>query len=98
MTMPGFSAEATLYRSTARYAVNATRSFAAGAPAVQPQFRSQVRRQCGRCVNRRRDCFLVGYECTVEPGVPGSPELGIPPSPGHVRCEPEVFREWQERC
>ena len=98
MTLPGFSADASLYRSAATYVAFPLGGPGADAAVVQPQFRSQVRRQCGPCRNRRRTCVVFGYECTVEPGTPGSPELGIPGTPGHVSCEPEVFQEYEVRC
>jgi hypothetical protein len=96
--MPGFTAEVSIYQSTATYFTSSFGSSADGVAVVQPQFRSRVRRQCGPCVNGKRDCFLYGYECTVIEGAPGSPDLGIPPGPGHVRCEPEIFREWEQAC
>jgi len=98
MPLPGFNADASVYRSTRAYVAAPLGSAFDGAALVQPQFRSQVRRRCGRCVGGRRTCFLFGYECTVEPGTPGSDELGIPGTPGHVSCVPEVFDEIETRC
>lgn len=98
MNMPGFTAEVSIYQSTATYLTGFFGSSADGVAVVQPQFRSRVRRQCGPCVNGTRECFLWGYECTVVEGGPGSSELGIPPGEGHVSCEPEVFREWEQSC
>jgi hypothetical protein len=98
MTIPGFGGEAGVYQSRARYFVESMPGSSPRDAVLQPQFRSQVRRQCGRCVNGSRSCVLVGYECTVEEGTPGSPELGIPGTPGHVQCEPEIFREWELPC
>ena len=98
MKMPGFSAEVSAYRSTATYVAASFGISTDGGAYVEPQFRSHVRRQCGPCVNKKRDCFLWGYECTVEEGGPGSTELGIPGGPGHVSCIPEVFREWEQSC
>ncbi len=97
-TMPGFSAEATIYQSTATYFIGFFNSSVDSIAVVQPQFRSRVRRQCGPCINGMRDCFLWGYECSVVDGGPGSSELGIPPGEDHVRCEPEIFREWEQAC
>ncbi len=98
MNMPGFTAEVSIYQSTASYFTGSFGISADGGGVVQPQFRSHVRRQCGPCVNGTRFCFLWGYECTVIEGAPGSPELGIPPGEGHLRCEPEIFREWEQHC
>lgn len=98
MPMPGFSAEASIYRSSASYFTDSFGISADGVAVVQPQFRSRVRRQCGPCVNGTRTCFLWGYECSVVEGPPGSEELGVPPGEPHVRCEPEVFREWEQSC
>lgn len=98
MATPGFNAEASIYRSETAYRAVFLGTSAHGAASVLPQFRSRVRRQCGRCVGGTRTCFVWGYECTVEEGSPGSPDLGIPPSPGYVRCEPEVFNEFEVSC
>ena len=96
--MPVFTAEMSIFQSTATYFTGSFYSSADGVAVVQPQFRSRVRRQCGPCVNGTRDCFLWGYQCSVVEGGPGSPDLGIPPGQGHARCEPEVFREWEQAC
>lgn len=96
MTLPGFNAEAGMYRSTAAYVARV--SNVAAASLVRPQFRSRVRRKCGPCVNGTRLCFLWGYDCSAVEGVPGSDDLGIPASGGHVRCVPEIFQEWETAC
>lgn len=98
MTIPTFSAEVSIYQSTRSYVTGSFGSFAESSAVVQPQFRSHVRRQCGPCKNGKRQCVLFGDECTVIEGAPGSPHLGIPPSPGYVSCEPEIFREWEQSC
>jgi hypothetical protein len=89
MTIPGFSAGVSIYHSTVTYFTGSFGISADGvAVIIQPQFRSRVRRQCGPCVNGTRYCFLWGYECSVVEGGPGSPDIGIPPGQGHLRCEP----------
>jgi hypothetical protein len=99
MTAPGFNAEAGMYAPATVYSAITSRPYdRRGAVAVEPQFRAAVRRQCGPCRDGKRWCVLWGYECSVIEGSPGSPELDIPPSPGHVRCEPDIFQEWEARC
>lgn len=98
MKMPGFTAEVSIYQSTATYFASPFGSSTEGVAVVQPQFRAQVRRGCGPCVNGTRSCFLYGYECTVEEGVPGNEELGIPPARGFVNCNLESFQEWEQPC
>lgn len=97
MNMPRFTAEASVYRPAASY-FSAQPFPRDGVALIQPQFRSGVRRQCGRCVDGTRSCVVWGYECTAVKGAPGSKALGIPPSPGHLRCQLEIFREMEEAC
>lgn len=99
VNIPKFTAEASIYQSTATYF---TGSFLGGSgdgvAVVRAQFRAKVRRQCGPCMNGKRDCTLWGYDCSVIEGPRGSPDLGIPPGRGRVRCQFEVFEWREEQC
>jgi hypothetical protein len=98
INLPGFNAEMALCPATKAYFTFPRGTDGYSEALVQPQFRSRVRRQCGPCVDGTRTCFLWGYECTVVEGSPGSDELGIPGTPGYVRCEPEIFSEQEVSC
>ena len=96
--LPGVTAEASMPQSAGTHYAGLFGIASESSLTIQPQFRSRVRTQCGPCRNRIRECITWGYECTVVPGVPGSDELGIPGTPPHIRCEPEIFREFEQRC
>lgn len=98
INLPGFTAEASMRQYTATHFADFFGIASESSSTIQPQFRSRVRTQCGPCKNKKRECVTWGYECTVVEGAPGSEHLGIPGSPGHVRCEPEIFREFEQRC
>ncbi len=101
MKLPGFLNEEKLNETVVSYLANSSMDFVKNSSIIIPQlprYRARVGRYCGPCRNRKKTCFLTGYECTVEPGAPGSDYLRIPPGPGYVRCEPTVFESWQISC
>lgn len=51
---------------------------------IQPQ---ELRCSTGPCRNGKRLHACFKRVCTYIPGSPGSPDLGIPGSPGHLKCD-----------
>jgi hypothetical protein len=94
---PGFGAVLSISQSVENYLAHSFSNPVDESPVIQPQYRSQVRRHCGPCINGKRQCISFGYECTITGTDSGSPDH-IPPNPGHLHCVPEVFREWEVAC
>src|SRR5574340_322266 len=87
MDMPGFTAEAALYKSTRRYATASADIVTQNESVVRPQF-------CGPCINGRRQCGDYGWVCYPDTESPECNILtGCP-----VVCRQGGFRTWSTPC
>jgi hypothetical protein len=57
INMPGFNAEASVYKPIRHYASSASATFSSSVAVIQPQY------FCGPCVNGRRQCVEPGGYC-----------------------------------
>lgn len=87
MRMPGFTAEATLYRSNRQYIAASTDIVTRDQSVVRPQF-------CGPCENGRRQCGDYGWTCYPDTESPECNFLtGCP-----IICHQGGFRTWSIPC
>ena len=98
INLPGFIKEGKENETGFYNSAHSFNWFSENSLLVVPQYRSHVQRACGPCKNGKKLCSLVGLECTARLGVPGDPDLGIPPSGGSVQCVPEVFSTTVVSC
>ena len=63
MNIPGFTAEASLYRSTKCYAMASKGVTVGGEAVIEPQY-------CGPCISGRRQCGAYQWDCgyVCDPG------------------------------
>ncbi|MBC7936274.1 MAG: hypothetical protein H7Y86_13065 [Rhizobacter sp.] len=95
-SLPGFITMQPFHAAGGTYFSTAALNYSAGAAAVIPQYKRHSLK-CTPCRDGEKICVRMSEVCKAVDGSPGSEHLGIPPTPGHVRCVP-AFRSWRQAC